>query len=160
VRKSSTVAAGCLAFPRDRVDPLLHGIDPGSQVRDLVQQLATDFPGERRQIRAFVLRDSTEAQEIADLLGRDEAKLVKVRLQCVDRFSALLHELLAGAEQDRPCLLAARLPPSKEQIEPLHVMRQGDFDLHLLSAGHTTMLRPSVVQNAMHECVILRVVAT
>jgi hypothetical protein len=78
-----------------------HGIDTASQVRDLIQQLATDLPGERRQIRARILDDRLEAREIADPLGRDVAELVQVRPQRVDRFGALLHELLAGAEQDR-----------------------------------------------------------
>jgi hypothetical protein len=33
-------------------------------VRDLVQQLATDLPGERRQIRTRILDDRLEARKI------------------------------------------------------------------------------------------------
>ena len=39
----------------------------------------------------------------------------------------------------------AIFPPSKEQIEPWLVMGKGDFNLHLLSAGHAAMQRPGVV---------------
>ena len=46
-----------------------------------------------------------DARQIADPLGRDVAELVQMRPQRIDRFSALLHELLAGAEHDGPCLL-------------------------------------------------------
>ena len=74
-------------------------------MRDLLQQLATDLPGKRRQFRARILDDRFEAREIADPLGRDVAELVQVRPQRVDRFGALLHELLAGTEQDGSRLL-------------------------------------------------------
>jgi len=51
-------------------------------MHDLIQQLATDFPGEWRQIRLCVLEDGPEAREIADPLRRDVAELVQVRPQC------------------------------------------------------------------------------
>ena len=78
-------------------------------MHDLIEQLAADFPGERRQSRVRIIQDSTEAREIADPLRRDEAELVQVRPQRIDRFGALLHELFAGAEQDRPRLLVPGL---------------------------------------------------
>lgn len=54
-------AAGCLALPGDCGDPLLHSIYPAAQVHDLGQHLATDFRGERWQIRVPIFKDGTEA---------------------------------------------------------------------------------------------------
>jgi hypothetical protein len=78
-------------------------------MHDLIQQFETDFPGEWWQSRVRIFKDGTEAREIPDPLRRDEAELVQVRPQCVDRIGSLLHKLLAGAAQDGARLQVARL---------------------------------------------------
>jgi hypothetical protein len=60
-----------MSLPGGRIDLLFHFIDPRGQMRDLVQQLATDPRASGGRIRTGVLNDLLEARRIADPLGRD-----------------------------------------------------------------------------------------
>jgi hypothetical protein len=111
---------------------------------DLIQQLATDLPGEPRQGRVGVLDDHSEARQIADPLGRNVAELVQVGPQGVDRFGALLHELLAGPKQDGPRLLLPRL-----RLDEAHGWSQRRLRDRLRVRGVVLLWLPPLVQEAL-----------
>src|SRR5581483_402469 len=49
----------------------------------------------------------------------------------------------------------AVFPPIEKEIDPHLVMREGDFDLHLLAAGDAAVKGPGIVEDAMDHRVVL-----